>query len=197
MEPEGSLPQSQVPATCPYPEPARSSQGIHKLSKNLEAISKVYDARQMTSQVSYWSPTNTERLSAKFICPDDLQPGICAPLGYYSVICVEGLRSNMKILGHVTRPTDQDFNPRPTAYIAQAVRYLQFTFTFLYFSSRCKKHVRRWGLYDDKSPGYICIPTASTTVLSTIYSYIYFIATMFVLIISHLRIYASFIHNPL
>ena len=27
MEPEGSLPQSQVPTTCPYPEPARSSQG--------------------------------------------------------------------------------------------------------------------------------------------------------------------------
>ena len=26
MEPEGSLPYSQVPATCPYPEPARSSQ---------------------------------------------------------------------------------------------------------------------------------------------------------------------------
>jgi len=25
MEPEGSLPYSQVPATCPYPEPARSS----------------------------------------------------------------------------------------------------------------------------------------------------------------------------
>ena len=25
MEPEGSLPQSQVPVTCPYPEPARSS----------------------------------------------------------------------------------------------------------------------------------------------------------------------------
>jgi len=25
MEPEISLPQSQVPATCPYPEPARSS----------------------------------------------------------------------------------------------------------------------------------------------------------------------------
>jgi hypothetical protein len=23
METEGSLPQSQVPATCPYPEPAR------------------------------------------------------------------------------------------------------------------------------------------------------------------------------
>jgi len=25
MESEGSLPHSQVPATCPYPEPARSS----------------------------------------------------------------------------------------------------------------------------------------------------------------------------
>jgi len=25
MEPEGSFPYSQVPATCPYPEPARSS----------------------------------------------------------------------------------------------------------------------------------------------------------------------------
>jgi hypothetical protein len=25
MEPEGSLPHSQEPATCPYPEPAQSS----------------------------------------------------------------------------------------------------------------------------------------------------------------------------
>jgi len=25
IEPEGSLPHSQVPASCPYPEPARSS----------------------------------------------------------------------------------------------------------------------------------------------------------------------------
>jgi len=25
MEPEGSLPHLQVPATCPYPEPAQSS----------------------------------------------------------------------------------------------------------------------------------------------------------------------------
>jgi len=25
MEPESSLPQSQVPAKCPYPEPAQSS----------------------------------------------------------------------------------------------------------------------------------------------------------------------------
>ena len=26
MEPEGSSPHSQAPATCPYPEPAQSSQ---------------------------------------------------------------------------------------------------------------------------------------------------------------------------
>jgi len=29
MEPERSLPHSQVPATCPYPEPARSSPYPH------------------------------------------------------------------------------------------------------------------------------------------------------------------------
>jgi len=29
MEPEGSLPHSQVPDTCPYPEPARSSPYPH------------------------------------------------------------------------------------------------------------------------------------------------------------------------
>jgi len=29
MEPEGSLPHSQVPATCPCPEPARSSPYPH------------------------------------------------------------------------------------------------------------------------------------------------------------------------
>ena len=29
MEPEGSLPQPQVPATCPYPEPARYSPHPH------------------------------------------------------------------------------------------------------------------------------------------------------------------------
>ena len=29
MEPEGSLPQSQVPATCPYPEPDQSSSHPH------------------------------------------------------------------------------------------------------------------------------------------------------------------------
>jgi len=29
MEPEGSLPHSQVPATCLYPKPARSSPQPH------------------------------------------------------------------------------------------------------------------------------------------------------------------------
>jgi len=31
MKPEGSLPHSQVPASCPYPEPARSSPYLHTL----------------------------------------------------------------------------------------------------------------------------------------------------------------------
>jgi len=31
MEPEGSLPHLKVPATCPYPEPARSSQCTYVL----------------------------------------------------------------------------------------------------------------------------------------------------------------------
>ena len=31
MEPEGSLPHSQVHVTCPYPEPARSSPCPHQL----------------------------------------------------------------------------------------------------------------------------------------------------------------------
>jgi hypothetical protein len=29
MEPEGSLPHSQAPANCPYPEPAQSSPHTH------------------------------------------------------------------------------------------------------------------------------------------------------------------------
>ena len=40
MEPESSLPHSQVPATCPYPEPARSSPypTSHFLKINLNII---------------------------------------------------------------------------------------------------------------------------------------------------------------
>jgi len=32
MEPEGSLPHSEEPATCPYPEPAKSSPCLPKSS---------------------------------------------------------------------------------------------------------------------------------------------------------------------
>ena len=35
MEPEGSLPHSQAPATCPYPEPARSNPYPHFLKIHL------------------------------------------------------------------------------------------------------------------------------------------------------------------
>jgi len=35
MEPEGSLPHSQVPVTCPYPEPARSTFNFLKIHLNI------------------------------------------------------------------------------------------------------------------------------------------------------------------
>ena len=38
MEPEGSLPHSQVSATCPYPEPTRSSPQPHILKINLNIV---------------------------------------------------------------------------------------------------------------------------------------------------------------
>jgi len=38
MEPEGSLPHSQVPATCPYPQPAQSSPYPHFLKIHLNII---------------------------------------------------------------------------------------------------------------------------------------------------------------
>jgi hypothetical protein len=39
MEPEGSLPHSQAPATCPYPEPAQSSPHAHPTSRRSVLIS--------------------------------------------------------------------------------------------------------------------------------------------------------------
>jgi hypothetical protein len=36
MEPEGSLPRSQEPATCPYPEPDRSSHASSHLSTDFD-----------------------------------------------------------------------------------------------------------------------------------------------------------------
>ena len=34
MEPESSLPYSQAPATCPYPEPTPSSPGVDLQEEN-------------------------------------------------------------------------------------------------------------------------------------------------------------------
>ena len=38
MEPEGSLPHSQLPATCPYPEPTQSSPYPHFLKIHLNIL---------------------------------------------------------------------------------------------------------------------------------------------------------------
>ena len=50
MQPEGSLPYSQVPATCPYPEPARSSPYPHILLP--EDPSYLYLANSLAVAVS-------------------------------------------------------------------------------------------------------------------------------------------------
>ena len=43
MKPDGSLPHSQVPVTCPYPEPARSSPYPHiPLSENPSDYPPIY-----------------------------------------------------------------------------------------------------------------------------------------------------------
>jgi hypothetical protein len=36
MEPEGSLPYSQEPATCPYPEPYQSSPSPHPMNIHID-----------------------------------------------------------------------------------------------------------------------------------------------------------------
>ena len=41
MEPEGSLPQSQVTAACPYPEPARSTHLYDKPTNALDVCMTV------------------------------------------------------------------------------------------------------------------------------------------------------------
>jgi len=50
MEPEGSLPHSQVPATCPYPEPDQSSSRPHPTSEDTP-----YVILLSTPEFSKWS----------------------------------------------------------------------------------------------------------------------------------------------
>jgi hypothetical protein len=67
MEPEGSLPHSQEPATCPYPEPARSSSYPHiplpddpsSLVPNYQSRSEasVHDSQQ--NQCFRWGVVST------------------------------------------------------------------------------------------------------------------------------------------
>jgi len=63
MEPEGSLPQSQVPAPCPYPEPDRSSPYPH-ISLSEDPFSYYPPIYAWVSQVvSFLVPTDLPPLS--------------------------------------------------------------------------------------------------------------------------------------
>ena len=50
MEPEGSLPESQVPAACPYPEPVQSSPYPHIPLPEDHQISRPFPAAQVVPQ---------------------------------------------------------------------------------------------------------------------------------------------------
>jgi hypothetical protein len=66
MDPEGSLPHSQVPATCPYPEPTRSSLYTHiSLPKDniLILLSHLRLGLQLVSFPQFLPPNPFIRLS--------------------------------------------------------------------------------------------------------------------------------------
>jgi hypothetical protein len=71
--PEGSIPHSQQPATCPYPEGYKTF-----FSKNLEATSHSRRQEGDTKQVAHWRPTNIRRRRTKFSRLGDLAPSIWA-----------------------------------------------------------------------------------------------------------------------
>ena len=68
MEPEGSLPHSQVPATCPYPEPARFSLYPHILL--LEVPSEYYPpVHAWVSQVASFPQVSSPKPCTRITYP--------------------------------------------------------------------------------------------------------------------------------
>jgi len=51
--PEGSLPQSQMPATCPYPEPAQSSNILQTIKKE-GWLKWSHFAQELPSETRFW-----------------------------------------------------------------------------------------------------------------------------------------------
>ena len=77
MESEGSLPHSQAPATCPYPQPARS---IHtptsyflKIHLNITLLSKLGPPKwSLSFRFPHHNPVNISLLPLCAICPAHL-----------------------------------------------------------------------------------------------------------------------------
>jgi hypothetical protein len=72
MEPEGSLPHSQVPAPCPYPEPARSSPHSHiPIPEDLTPGSPQWS---LSLRFPYHNPVYASPLPHTATCPAHLIP---------------------------------------------------------------------------------------------------------------------------
>jgi hypothetical protein len=60
MEPEGSLPHSQVPATCPYPKPAQSPQSPHPTSWKYVLILSSHLRLRLPKELPLYARNNPE-----------------------------------------------------------------------------------------------------------------------------------------
>ena len=150
MEPEGSLPHSQVPATCPYPEPARSSPYPHFLKIHLNIIlpSMPWSSKWSLPQVSppklYMPPSHPYVLHAppislgfvyvlKIFMPSPCSLNPCLTSWHWSVSCVicNRFRSSLKWA------VFQQLTWRKTSKPLQTRHLNRTTFQQLYFNLNC------------------------------------------------------------
>ena len=86
MEPEGSLSHSQVPATCPYPEPARTSPYLHIIFREDPSIyyPPIY---AWVSQVVSFSQVSPPKPCIRLSCPPYTLHA--PPISFFSILLPE------------------------------------------------------------------------------------------------------------
>ena len=72
MEPEGSLPHSQVPATCPYPEPARAMSHFLKIHLTIILPSTPGSPKCLTLRFPHQTHTYASPPPIRATCPAQL-----------------------------------------------------------------------------------------------------------------------------